>query len=492
MLQRANLDVIVVGGGAAGLVAAAGCAALGARTALVERHRLGGECTWSGCVPSKSLLHIARQAARLREAETLGIHAESLSIDAEQVMRSVRATRQNIYDHGESPAYLKQLGIRPLNASARFLDANRLEIERDGRRRELTFRSAIVATGSRPFIPEISGLDEIVYLTTDTLFEINAIPDRLAILGGGATGVEMAQAFARLGSTVTVITRDDQLLPGMDADAAAVLLAALRRDGVTVQFRSTISSTRKSGDDISITIDGVAEPTTLPADRLLIATGRIANTDGLGLDAAGIAYDRRGIEVDAYCRTNVRHILASGDVTPAPNLTHVAEDMSKAAAINALARLPVQKYETEIIPRVIYTDPEVSTVGKTRSDLDSQGINYDVIELPYDRIDRAVIEHQAAGFVRIYHRFGRVLGATIVGAQAGELIAEYAIAMKHDLPLPSLSGTMHAYPTMMLGARRTADQFYVRMLKPWMVRGFQLLYGHRGDIPDFIGTRTIV
>lgn len=491
-MKRANLDVVVIGGGAAGLVAAAGCAALGARTALVERDRLGGECTWTGCVPSKALLHIARRAALMREPASLGIHAGPLSIDFREVMQSVRATRREIYEHGESPGYLKQLGIHPLHASARFLDANTLQIEREGRQRRLTFRSAIVATGSRPFVPDIPGLGSVDYLTNEELFEIDRLPERLAILGGGAVGVETGQAFARLGCRVTIITRDDQLLPGTDSDAAAVLLDALRRDGVDVRLNSTIASVASGESQISLDVAAKNGDSRLAADQILIATGREPNTTGLGLDAASVRYNSGGIRVDAYCRTNIHHILASGDVTPASNLTHMGESMSKAAAINAVTRLPVWKYERDIVPYVIYTDPEVATVGRSGRELDEAGVAYDIITLPYDRIDRAVIEHQAEGFVRVYHRSGRVLGATIVGSRAGELIAEYVLAMQHGLPLTSLSNTMHAYPTMMLGARRAADQFYARSLKPWMVRGLKLLYGYRGDVPDYVGTRTVV
>ena len=492
MMKRANLDVVVVGGGSAGLVAAAGCAALGARTALVERDRLGGECTWTGCVPSKALLYIARQAAMMREAASLGIVPGALSIDFGNVMQAVRATRREIYQLRESPGHLKELGVRPLHAAARFLDANTLQIERDGRQRELTFRSAIVATGSRPYVPDIPGLDTVDYLTNEELFEIKRLPERLAIVGGGAVGVETSQAFARLGSRVTIITRDDQLLPGTDSDASGVLVNALRREGVDVRLNSTIASVDKTNRQISIEVTSEGGSSPISADQLLIATGRKPNTAGLGLDAAGVRYDADGITVDAYCRTNIPHILASGDVTPASNLTHTGENMSKAAAINAVTRLPVWKYERDIVPYVIYTDPEIATVGETGRELDEAGVAYDTITLPYDRIDRAVIEHQAEGFVRVYHRSGRILGATIVGLRAGEMIAEFTLAMQHGLPLTGLSNTIHAYPTMMLGTRRAADQFYARSIKPWMVRGLKLLYGYRGDVPDYVGTRTIV
>jgi pyruvate/2-oxoglutarate dehydrogenase complex dihydrolipoamide dehydrogenase (E3) component len=382
--------------------------------------------------------------------------------------------------------------MRPLHASARFLDPHTLQLERGPRARELTFRTAIVATGSRPFVPEIAGLETVDFLTTDTLFELEELPPRLAILGGGAAGVEIAQALARLGSAVTLVTHDDQLLSGVERDAAALLLDTLRAEGVEIYLRSTFTRLQQRADEVSVEIAGGGEPLHILVDRIILATGRNANTAGIGLEAAGVDYTRHGIAVDAYCRTNVRHIFASGDVTTAPNLTHVAENMSKAAALNALSRLPVRRYEQDVIPMVVYTDPEIATVGRTERALQEAGQPYDVIELPYEKIDRAVIEGRGTGFVRVYHRCGRVLGATIAGAQAGELIAEYALAMRHGLRLPALADTVHAYPTMMLGARRAADQIYPRALKPWMVRGLQLLYGLRGEIPEYIGSRMIV
>lgn len=492
MVSRSSVDIAVIGGGAAGLVAAAGTAALGARTVLIERDRLGGECTWTGCVPSKALLHIAHQARSIQSAAPSGVRAAGIEIDFHEVMDSVRSTRRRIYAHGESPDYLKTLGIQPLQATARFLDAETVLIQRGEHKREISFRAAIVATGSRPFVPEIRGLEGVDFLTTDTLFEFDALPQRLAILGGGPTGVEMAQAFARLGSTVTLITYGDQLLPAFEQDAAELLQARLASEGVSIHLRSTISSARMRDRDVSIEVVGDGEPMQVDVDRLLLATGRIASTAGLGLEAAGVEYERDGIPVDDYCRTSATRIFASGDVTIAPNLTHVAEDMSKAAAINALARLPVRKYERAILPSVIYTDPEIATVGRTEEALLEDGADFDRIDLPYTKIDRAVIEGRPEGFVRVYHRHGKILGATVAGAQAGEMVTEYALAMRHGLRLHALSDTIHPYPTMMLGARRAADQFYARLLQPWMVRAFQTVYGYRGEVPAYIGTSSIL
>lgn len=490
--MKHDLDVLVIGGGTAGLVAAAGTAAFGARTALIERHRLGGECTWTGCVPSKALLHAARQIHTMRQAASSGIRAETIAVDFAAVMATVRATRRWIYDHGETPAYLISLGIQPLQASGRFLDDRTALIERDGRRRELTFRAAIIASGSRPFVPEVPGLEEIDFLTTDTLFEIDELPQRLAILGGGATGVEMAQAFARLGSDVTLISHDDRLIAHVDDDASELLRQRLSGEGVDIHLRATIAAVSPAGRSAQLRVAGDGEPLVIEVDRLLLATGRMANTSGLGLEAAGVDYERGGIPVDAYCRTSASGIYATGDVTTALNLTHVAEEMSKAAAVNALSKLPVIKYEQAVVPTVVYTDPEVATVGRTARELRESGIDYDRIDLPYEKIDRAVIEGHGDGFVRVYHRRGKVLGATVVGASAGELIAEYALAMRHGLRLHQLAGTIHAYPTMMLGARRAADQFLFRSLRPWMASVMRAAYGYRGKIPEYVGTRQIV
>jgi pyruvate/2-oxoglutarate dehydrogenase complex dihydrolipoamide dehydrogenase (E3) component len=491
-MKDMHVDVAVIGGGTAGLVSAAGCAALGARTILIERDRLGGECTWRGCVPSKTLLHVARQVDAARRLPALGVRIGEPEVDFRSVMSHVRQMRQEIHDRNESPAHLRRLGIRPLQAGARFLGPHLLELERRGHTRTVAFRTAIIAAGSSPSIPSVEGLETVPYLTTDTIFEIDELPRRLAVLGGGATGVEMAQAFARLGSEVTIVSDAAQLLPGFDDWAAEMIADVLSADGVELELGQKLRQVQPLDRGLRLTISHNDAVSSLDVDRLLIATGKRPNVDGLGLDAAGVDFGPRGVTVDAWCRTTAGHFFAVGDVTPASGFTHVAENMGRAAAINAVSRLPLARYEDRVIPSVIYTDPELATLGAAQRELDAAGETYDVIEFPFEKVDRAYIERRATGSIRICHRRGRILGAAIVGPEAGELIAEYALAMKHGLRLDALAETVHAYPTMMLGARRAADQFYLRMLRRWMVKGVQFAYGYRGAIPDYIGTRQII
>lgn len=474
------------------MVAAAGCAALGGRTSLIECDRLGGECTWTGCVPSKALLHIAGQAALARKMPNLGIHLDEPRVDFATVMHSVRETRRAIYEHSESPAYLRQLGVRPLKASARFLDSRTLEVERDGRSRTIGFRSAIVATGSRPAIPDIAGLSDVPYLTTDSLFELNQLPARLAIIGCGAVGVEMAQAFARLGSKVTAITSDEQLLPGSDRWAASTLAEILHAESVEFHFSRTVESVAAVSGGIELKLAGFEHPDTLTVDALLVATGRKPNTEALGLAAAGVEFDASGIAVDDWCRTSARHIFASGDVTTAPKFTHIADNMSRAAALNAMTRLPLRKYEQRLVPRITYTDPELATIGETVASLESSGGRYESIDVPFEKVDRARIEGSALGSIRIYHRRGKLLGATIIGPQAGEMIDYFALAMRNGLRLNDIADTVVGYPTMLLGAKRAADQFLIRLPQRWMVQGFRLAFGYRGGIPAYIGTDQVI
>jgi pyruvate/2-oxoglutarate dehydrogenase complex dihydrolipoamide dehydrogenase (E3) component len=349
-----------------------------------------------------------------------------------------------------------------------------------------------VATGSRPAIPTIPDISEIPYLTTNSLFEIESLPARLAIIGCGPTGVEMAQAFARLGSDVTAITRDDQLLPGSDGWAASMLREVLEGEGVKFHFSRTIKRVARVVGGVEITLDGNGAADTLIADAVLLATGRRPNIEDLGLDDAGVRFDCFGVAVDKWCRTNVPHIFASGDVTHAPKFTHVAENMSRAAALNAMTRLPLQKYEQRLVPRVTFTDPEVAIIGESAGNLERSGADYTTIDVPFDKVDRARIEGRAFGNIRVYHRRGTILGATVVGPEAGEMIDYFALAMRSGQGLNDISDTLLSYPTMLLGAKRAADQFLLRLPKRWMVQGFRIAHGYRGAVPDYIGTDRVI
>lgn len=489
-----DIDVAVIGGGSAGLTAAVGCAWFGARTVLIERDRLGGDCTWRGCVPSKALLHAASMAAKARRMTRFGIHAGEVSVDFEKVMRRLRRVRREIYEHTESPERLRGLGVIPMQAEARFVDEHTLHVENERGSGRVHFRSAIIATGASPFVPTIDGLDDVDYLTNENVFELTQQPAHLAILGCGAIGVELGQAFARLGTNLTLITRDDQILAGEEPSLVSMLESRLCDDGIDLRFNSTIHRVARDDRGLRLLVGhDEAAGEWIDASDVLVATGRAPNVEGLQLGRAGVEYSHSGIEVDRACRTSQPHIFAVGDVTTAPKLTHMGEEMAKRAAINAVGRLPFTHYEQDVIPQAIYTDPELARVGATAAELHAAGRRFGTIEFPYSRIDRAIIEDEADGSIIVHHdRVGRILGVSVLGTRAGEMIDEFALAMSNSIRLDQLAQTLHAYPTMLLGARRAADQFPLRQIKPWMVRAFQLAYGYRGRIPAGVGKDEIL
>ncbi len=493
-MPKYDYDILVIGGGAAGLTSSGICASFGARTALVEKKRLGGDCTWTGCVPSKSLLHIAAEVASVKAGQAAGITFSDLQVDFKTVMETVRSTRQKVYEDADSPELMQAKGVTVLEGTASFFGPHAITLEHEGNKQTLTFRSAIIASGATSLIIPIPGLDTIPYLTNDSLFELEKQPKHLVILGSGPIGLEMAQAFRRLGSQVTVIALDERLLIRDEPSCAEFVKDQLEREGIVFRSGETIHKiTRKSESSFELDVGPLqGSQTTFSADALLVAVGRKVATAQLGLKNAGVHFDKTGIPVDKHCRTNVKHIFAAGDITTFLKFTHVAENMAKTAAINAVFRLSLFSHERRVVPWVTFTEPECAHVGETASELESRGVRFDTIEFPYSKIDRAVTERKEAGVVIVHvAKSGRILGAHAAGAQAGELINEYALAMKNGLKLSKISDTIHAYPTMLLGARRAADQFYVRLQKRWMIRLFKTILGFRGEIPAYIGSKEI-
>ncbi len=487
-------DVLVIGGGAAGLTGAGICASFGAKTALVERHRLGGDCTWTGCVPSKALLHIAKEVARTRKAQLLGVTFKPPEIDFGRVMESVRKTREHIYHDADSPELMAKRGVNVLTGSASFKDSHTAEITENGQTSTLTFRSAIIAAGGTSLIIPIKGIDQIDYLTNDTLFEIKTCPRHLVILGSGPIGIEMAQAFITLGAKVTVIALDQQILVRDEPQCAQLIRKRLEEAGVVFHLGETVHEIKKKGKEYDFSVGPLAGPDkTLTGDALLVAIGRKPLLDSLQLEKAGVKFVKGGIPVDKHCRTNVGNIFAAGDITTFMKFTHVAENMAKTAAINAVMRLPLYSHEQRVIPWVTYTDPECAHVGSTADELRAAGTKFDTIEFPYSKIDRAVTEHEEEGHIVLHIASGgKILGAHVVGVQAGELINEYALAMKNGLKISKISDTVHAYPTMLLGARRAADQYYVRLQKRWMANLIKKIFRYQGEIPAYVGTREVL
>ena len=421
-------DLLVLGGGTAGLVGARTAAALGARVLLVERARTGGDCLWSGCVPSKSLLAAAHAAAAARGAARFGIHVDGVRVDFAAVMAHVRGAIRTI-EPADSPPRLRDAGVEVHTGVVVLTGPTSALV--DGQ--PVAFRQALVATGAEPAVPAVPGLRESGPLTSESVWDLTELPHRLVVLGGGSIGSELAQGFARLGSAVTLVEAGSRLLSREDPRASAVIERALRADGVDVRTGAGVTSVR----------DGVlrlADGSDVVADRVLVAAGRRPRTDGLGLAAAGVDLDDRGhVVVDGACRTSQPGIWAAGDVTGPPQFTHTAAVHASAAASNAVLGLRRQ-VDTTAAPRVTFTHPEVGAVGAASG---HRELHWDHAEL-----DRAVAEGETDGFTSlVLDRRGRVIGGTVVGPRAGETLGELSLAVAQGLTARALAGTTHAYPT---------------------------------------------
>lgn len=435
-------DLLVIGGGSAGIVAAKTAAGLGADVLLVERDRMGGDCLNTGCVPSKALLASAHAAHEAREAASLGVHVSEVRVDFTAVREHVRSAIQEIEPTDSAPT-LRAAGVQVVLGAARFVAADEVDVvtAANGPAR-VRFRHAVVATGSRPAVPSIPGLDPSRVLTSDTVWELSELPARLAVLGGGAIGCELGQAFARLGSQVTLVEAGKRILPRESDSAAACLVAQLRADGVRLMTDARVDRMQYEARSTHLHLAG---DQVVEADAVLVATGRDVTVDGLDLEAAGVEYDARGVVVDDRLRTTNHRVLAAGDVTGHPQFTHVAGVFGSVAASNAVLGLR-RTADVDLIPRVTFTHPEVASFGVGSDDARAQGLR--VRTIAHRHLDRAIAETRRDGFTDlVLDRRGRVLGATIVGPRAGESLPELVLAASHGLRARDLAGVMHAYPT---------------------------------------------
>jgi pyruvate/2-oxoglutarate dehydrogenase complex dihydrolipoamide dehydrogenase (E3) component len=450
-------DLVVIGGGTAGLVSAVGAASLGARVALVERGRLGGDCLNTGCVPSKALIRSARVVGAARAGSAVGVAAET-RVDFDAVMSRLRARRADIAPH-DSAARLKSLGIDVFFGEATFSDPRTVAVGGAA----LRFRRAVIATGSRPAVLPIAGLAGTPFLTSETLFDLREQPGQLVVLGGGPVGSEMAQAFARLGSRVTLFEGAPQLLTHEDVDAASIVTGALTADGVDVRVSTRVTSVSPSAGGYRIEFDGGA----VVSDAVLVATGRTPNTAGLGLDAAGVAHDADGIRVGPTLRTTNLRIFAAGDVASRFKFTHAADALARVVIQNALF-FGRRRADRIVIPWCTFTDPELAHVGITSAEASAQQAL--TITVPLGDVDRAIVDDDTAGFVRVHHRSGRILGATIVAPSAGEMIGTVAFAMQKGAGLGDLAATVFPYPTLSMALRQAGDAYRRGSLTPRVKR----------------------
>ncbi|MEE9234463.1 MAG: FAD-dependent oxidoreductase [Candidatus Acidoferrales bacterium] len=480
-----DYDMVVIGGGAAGLTAAGISATLGAKTALIEKAKLGGDCTWTGCVPSKTLLRAAKVAHTFRTADRYGLPPATPQVRLAEVMRHVREIQNQIYEEVDAPPNLESLGVTVLHARAWFRDPHTVSIceEEAGKERQLTSRYFVVAAGSVAAIPPVDGLDRVDYLTNETLFSLTELPRRLIVVGAGPLGTEMAQAFRRLGSEVVVVAADPVILPRDDGELSEKLKEALMGEGIVYQLGAFLKKVEQSGGRLRVTAERDGQALTVEGDAVLISIGRRPKVEGLHLDAAGVEFDKKGIKVNGRCRTTTKNIYAAGDVASPFQFTHMAEHMAKVAVSNALLKLPL-RVDSRHVPWCTYTEPELAHVGAREAELKERGVSYAVYRFPFARIDRAVTDSETTGLIKVFARrlTGKIYGVSILGANAGEMIGEYAVALRNGVRLRQIADTIHPYPTYVLGNRRAADQWYVQKFSPTLVRWLQRLFGYRGRV----------
>lgn len=470
-----DYDMTVIGGGAAGLVAAGMSALLGAKTVLIEENRLGGDCTWVGCVPSKALLRVARAVQDMKTAGRFGLEPVQPCFQFSKIMEHVRNTRRLLYEEVDAPPNLERLGVEILQGCARFRDSHTVEVlDALQNAHQVTSKFIVIATGSRPKTPVFT----VPPLTNETIFELKSQPKRLLVMGAGPVGIEMAQAFVRLGSEVTVIAPGDRILPKDDPEQARGLQACLSQEGVSFVLGQKVTGLEKHDEGLMAVLENGR---TLACDTVLAAIGREPTVSNLQLEKAGVRFGEKGIHVDRRCRTSQRHIYASGDVTGRYQFTHMGEHMSKVAVTNAILRWPKSLDEKHVVWST-FTQPELAHLGLSEQDLQRHPTKYFVYRFPFDKLDRAITDAEVTGDVKVFaDRSGRILGASILGAHAGEMIAEYALAMRNGVRLSQIAETIHPYPTYMLGNRKAADQFPARQLDSPLLAALGKALGYRGQ-----------
>jgi pyruvate/2-oxoglutarate dehydrogenase complex dihydrolipoamide dehydrogenase (E3) component/uncharacterized membrane protein YdjX (TVP38/TMEM64 family) len=449
--RRFDRNLVVIGAGAGGLVSAYIAAAVKAKVTLIEGHKMGGDCLNFGCVPSKALIRSARMARQLTKAHTLGVADAAGRVDFAAVMRRVHEVIRDIAPHDSVERYTG-LGVEVLQGHARITSPWSVEVQVDGRTQTLTTKSIVIAAGASPFVPPIPGLNEAGFLTSDTVWGLTECPKRLLVLGGGPVGCELAQSFARLGSQVTQVEMAPRILVREDPEVSELVAASLRADGVYLLTGHQAVRVEVVGGEKRLVARHEGHEVAVPFDELLCAVGRSPRVSGYGLEELGIPLTpRQTIETNAYLQTLYPNIYAVGDVAGPFQFTHTAAHQAWYAAVNALfGRFRRFKADYRVIPSATFTDPEVARVGLNESEAREQGVACEVTKYGIDDLDRAIADGNAQGFVKVLTAPGkdRILGVTIVGEHAGDLLAEYVLAMKHGLGLNKILGTIHVYPTL--------------------------------------------
>jgi pyruvate/2-oxoglutarate dehydrogenase complex dihydrolipoamide dehydrogenase (E3) component len=471
MTEILTPDICVIGAGSGGLTVAAAVAAFGVPVVLVEKGRMGGDCLNTGCVPSKSLIAAARHAHEMARAKLFGVSARGVEVDFARVHAHVHEVIAAIAPN-DSRERFEALGVRVIDGAARFRDPETVTVALPaGGEIGIRARRFVIATGSLPTLPPMPGLKETPHLTNETVFDLVAAPEHLIVIGGGPVGLELAQAFRRLGSAVTVVEAGEPLARE-DQECAAVVLEALAREGVALRSGTAVARVfRTDGDGgigVVVRVDGGEE--TIAGSHLLVATGRRANIDGLGLEAAGIRHDGARIVLDRGLKTTNRRVYAIGDAAGGAQFTHLANHHAGLVVRSALFRLPVRA-DASAVPRVTFTDPELAHVGLGEADVRRAGLRFRVLRWPFHENDRAQTSRETRGHIKVItNARGRILGATIVGPSAGELISTWTLAVERRLAVRTLAGMIVPYPTLAEVGKRAAVTYFMPGLTSVFVR----------------------
>lgn len=460
-----RFDLVIIGGGVGGLVAASGAAQFGAKVALVEKESLGGDCLHWGCVPTKRLVQSAKVASLLKRLPEFGLIADNSRVDFPQVMQAMRKVQEKI-GRNDAPERFQKMGVEVVFGNGHFTDPHTFEV--NGKR--LEGRKFLIATGSRPILLPIPGLKEAGALTNVTALQLNCLPESLVILGAGPIGLEFAQVFARLGSEVTVIEKMGQILPREEKEVADELEKILEAEGIEIHTCTEVKEIQKNQKGKKVVVAQCSDEGLkhFEAEELMVSIGRAPNVDGLNLKLIGVEYDdRKGIKVGADLRTTQKHIFAAGDVTGLYPFTHVAEYQAGMVVSNALFPFVNRKADYRVVPWVTYTDPELGRVGMTEGEAKKEygEKNIQVFRFHFDDVDRAIIEGEGHGFIKLVcDRKNQILGAHLLGPHAGELLHEFVLAMKAKIPITKISQTIHVYPTLAQSVKRACDQYYKQKL----------------------------
>lgn len=457
-------NLVVLGAGTAGLVCAAGAAGLGARVALIEPNLMGGDCLNAGCVPSKGLIRAARSVYDARTAGVFGVRGtDALTAGFSEAMERMRRLRADISVNDSARRFRDELGVDVYFGAGHFTGRDSIDV--NGQR--LPFSRAAICTGARAAAPPIPGLADSGYLTNETVFSLTSLPPRLAVIGSGPIGCELAQSFARFGSQVTVLEQSDHILGREDHDAALIVQKALERDGVVIRLNAGIKSIISAGAERVIRLEAGSEQQEIPVDAILVATGRTPNVERLNLEAAGVAYGPAGITVNDHLQTANPAIYAAGDVCSPYKFTHTADAQARILLANALF-MGRQRMSSLVIPWCTYTDPEIAHVGMYEDEARRNGIDVVTLTVPLADVDRAVLDGETEGFGRVLLQKGtdRILGATIVARHAGEMIGELSLAITAGLGLGAIGRTIHPYPTQAEVVKKLADMYNRTRLTP--------------------------